>query len=443
MTGLLVVSPGVLALRLVAAAHVTAAQAEPQVDPAHASGQALLTAAGLRSDVPDRVEVGAWTCPRRETSRCAAEAGDKIGHLVSSLTPGGAPCSGDSYRAHSAQQSSTLESLSLADGAATVRGGTNHRVTDTHGEQGDDGVQPPMREAGYDVPVMVVDAVAADPVDGFYGPDSQMWRINREAVLLAAGPAALLLQIAHPLVAEGVAAHSDFRADPFARLRRTLRTTLGLVFGDGPTAERAVRRLNEVHGWVRGEVLDPVARQASGDSSYRALDPELLLWVQATLLITGVEAYRRWVGPVTAADREALWSEASRVGRRLGIPASSSPADWPGLVAWYERQLAPGGPVVVTPTARTLADAIVHPPIRWLPTPLADLALLPAWSLLPAHLRDAFGIPWSTRRAFVARGLGAGLRAWIKLTPHRWRAMPQARSAERRAARVRQQIQPG
>src|SRR5512144_1521758 len=54
----------------------------------------------------------------------------------------------------------------------------------------------------------VNDARRPHAVLGFYGPDSIMWRINREAVLLGAGPAALLLQVAHPLVAEGVAQHS-------------------------------------------------------------------------------------------------------------------------------------------------------------------------------------------------------------------------------------------
>ena len=96
-----------------------------------------------------------------------------------------------------------------------------------------------------------------DPVLGFYGPDSMMWRINREAVLLGAGPAATLLQVAHPLIAEGVAQHSDFQGDPFGRLRRTLATTMDLVFGDGATAERALRRLNSVHASVRGPVADP------------------------------------------------------------------------------------------------------------------------------------------------------------------------------------------
>ena len=65
-----------------------------------------------------------------------------------------------------------------------------------------------------------------------------MWKINREAVLLGAGPAALLLQIAHPSVAAGVAEHSTFEQDPIARLRGTLITTMDLIFGDGPAGQR-------------------------------------------------------------------------------------------------------------------------------------------------------------------------------------------------------------
>jgi uncharacterized protein (DUF2236 family) len=276
--------------------------------------------------------------------------------------------------------------------------------------------------------------LAADPILGFHGPDSQMWRINREAVLLGAGPAALLLQIAHPLVAEGVAAHSDYPADAFGRLRRTLRTTLAMVFGDGPAAERAVARLNHVHAGVRGAVTDPDAREAAGAADYRALDPQLLLWVQATLIVTSVRAYERWVGPLSPSEREAFWQEARAVGHRLGIPEWVSPATWPDLEAWFEAQLGPGGPIVVTPTARRLAKDIVRPPLPFVPGPLVDLAALPGLGLLPGRIRADYGIPWSGRRAALARALGWSIRAWVTTIPHSWRAMPQARAAERRAA---------
>jgi uncharacterized protein (DUF2236 family) len=263
-----------------------------------------------------------------------------------------------------------------------------------------------------------------------------MWRINREAVLLGAGPAALLLQVAHPLVAEGVAQHSRVADDPFGRLRRTLLTTLDMVFGDGPTAERAVRRLNRVHGGVRGPVEDAAARAATGAERYRAMDPELLLWVQATLIVTSVDAYARWVGPLTEEDREVFWAEARRVGVRMGIPLTVSPPDWGALMAWWDRMLAPDGPIQVTPTALALSPMILRPALPLAPTALVDLLALPGLALLPDRIRDAYGIRWDPRTARLAALLGTGVRAWTSVVPADWRSMPPARRAYRRARRA-------
>lgn len=279
----------------------------------------------------------------------------------------------------------------------------------------------------------VMDARRADPLLGFYGPDSMMWRINREAVLLGAGPAALLLQIAHPLVAEGVAQHSNFEADPFRRLHGTIRTTMDLVFGDGPAAERAVRRLNGVHRTVRGQVEDPAARRVA--DSYRALDPALLLWVQVTLIMTSAQAYRRWVAPLDAAQLELFWQEAREVGVRLGIPLSASPATWPDLLAYWERMLAREGPIRVTPTALRLSRVIVRPPIPYLPGPVVDLLGLPGLALLPPRLRREFGIVWDRPRQLTAQVSSAALRAWVNSVPRSWRQMPQARGAQARVRR--------
>ncbi len=272
-----------------------------------------------------------------------------------------------------------------------------------------------------------------DPVLGFYGPGSHMWRINREAVLLGAGPTALLLQIAHPLIAEGVAQHSDFERDPFARLRSTLRTTMDMVFGDGPTASRALRRLNTVHATVRGDVTDPVAHAATGAHAYRALEPELLLWVQATLIVTSVRAYRRWVRPLSDEDVEAFWQEARSLAPRMGIPLDRSPATWPALMDYWDRMLEPDGPIQVTPTALRLAPTVLRPPFPWVPHSLVDLAGLPGVALLPPRIREAFGIEWGTRQERMARALDAGIRLWVRSVPSDWRAMPPARAAERRA----------
>jgi uncharacterized protein (DUF2236 family) len=276
-------------------------------------------------------------------------------------------------------------------------------------------------------------AVRADPLLGFYGPDSMMWRINREAVLLGAGPAALLLQIAHPLVAEGVAHHSDFHGDPFSRLRRTLNTTMDLVFGDGPTAERAVHRLNGVHSTVRGAVTTPEATEATAATSYRAMDPELLLWVQATLIVTSVEGYQRWVRPLRDDERERFWQEARCVGTRIGIPLDRSPADWPSLERYWDRMVAADGPIQVTPTAQALAPMIVRPPLPHVPGVAIDALVLPGLGLLPPPIREAFGIHWSPARQRLSAAIGYGVRAWTSVVPWSLRSMPQAREAFRRS----------
>src|SRR6185503_3372914 len=84
----------------------------------------------------------------------------------------------------------------------------------------------------------------SEGIDGLYGPSSEAWRLNREAMLLlGAGPRALLLQLAHPLVAAGVADHSDFRADPWRRLQATLRSYLRIVYGTATAARAEIRRL--------------------------------------------------------------------------------------------------------------------------------------------------------------------------------------------------------
>src|SRR3954447_3992052 len=129
---------------------------------------------------------------------------------------------------------------------------------------------------------------------GLYGPDSESWRVNREGVLLlASGPRALLLQLAHPLIAEGVNQHSDFRRDPWTRLERTLRSYLRIIYGSTTLARGEIRRLNTFHRSIVGPIDDPLNRARFGER-YEARDPELSLWVHATLVESVATAFEAW-----------------------------------------------------------------------------------------------------------------------------------------------------
>src|SRR2546422_625240 len=133
-------------------------------------------------------------------------------------------------------------------------------------------------------------SVAAD-ARGLYGPGSEAWALNREAMLLlGAGPRALLMQLAHPGVAAGGADHSDFRTDPWTRLQGTLRSYLRIVYGTGTAARAEIRRLHALHGTITGP-------------TYRARDPELSMWVHATLVDSTIVVADRWLEPLPPERR--------------------------------------------------------------------------------------------------------------------------------------------
>jgi uncharacterized protein (DUF2236 family) len=282
-----------------------------------------------------------------------------------------------------------------------------------------------------------MDTMAHEPDAGLYGPGSEAWRLNREAMLLlGAGPRALLLQIAHPAVAAGVAEHSDFRADPWRRLAATLRSYLAIVYGTTGVARAEIRRLNSLHRGIVGP-------------GYSARDPALALWVHATLVDSTIVANNAWIEPLSRSRRAAFYLETRPIGRALGVPDDLLPADLAAFETYLEAMLGPSGPVHVSPVARELAGTIIRPPIaplaHWLPgwlragrllgrVPVATYAwtMWPSVGLLPATVRDDYRLRWGLREELTCRWLVPGWRTWRPLLPAAVRQMPQALAADRR-----------
>jgi uncharacterized protein (DUF2236 family) len=257
---------------------------------------------------------------------------------------------------------------------------------------------------------------------GLFGPESVSWRVNREALLLAGGSCALLMQLAHPAVAAGVAEHSDFRARPWDRLSRTLNASYAVIFGSTARAERALHRIDAIHGGVRGTVPE------TGEA-YHARDPSLLLWVHATLVDTALRVYDRFVEPLAAVDAETYHAEARMVAVRLGVPEEIIPATLGELRSEMERLIA-SGEVRVSSTARALAPAILHP--NRLPRRAWEAAHLISLSVLHPEVRRGYRIGWSDARERGIERLAWGTRRLLPLVPAPLRYVPAARAAEGR-----------
>jgi uncharacterized protein (DUF2236 family) len=259
------------------------------------------------------------------------------------------------------------------------------------------------------------------------------WTLHREVVLLAGWGRAILLQLAHPLVARGVADHSGFRAERRGRLHRldrTLRAMLTLTFGTPQEAEAVAKVINGIHDRVHGELPIREGIFPAG-TRYTAHDPALLAWVHATLLDSFLLTYELFVGPLAAEERDRYCEESCGTEALLGITPGSLPRNTRQLRAYLDDKLA-NGEVVVTDTARGLAPAILYPPACMAARPLLALARLPTVGLLPPAIRIGYGLSWSAHHERALRAAAAISRRMLPLVPGVLRSWPAARAADAR-----------
>jgi uncharacterized protein (DUF2236 family) len=242
----------------------------------------------------------------------------------------------------------------------------------------------------------MTDAGAAVPLFPEGAPIRRVF--GHPVVMLGAGRA-LLLQLAHPAVARGVAEHSSFDTDPFGRLQRTLDAVNAIVYGTVGDATTAAAAVRAAHRRVRGD-------------GYDATDPALVGWVHATLVDTALRMHARWVRPVPPDVAEAFYADAVVLGELFGAPRASQPSDLGAFRAYVRSTIGDLAPRIGD-EQRCLARAVLHPPVPVVVDPLVAVARQLTVGQLPAPLRRAFGFGWDLPReaALQASGLGARLAA--------------------------------
>jgi uncharacterized protein (DUF2236 family) len=208
-------------------------------------------------------------------------------------------------------------------------------------------------------------------------PTSPQWRVFKNPVAIAiGGVAAVLLEFADARIRSGVWDHSTYKVDPIGRSKRTGVAAMAGVFGPASAARRIIGGVNRMHRKVNGET-------PSGEA-YRALDPELLDWVSATAAYGFLEAYHRFVAPLSEAERRAYYLDGEPVVRLYGVENPlTSDADF---FAMLDRLLPR---FEAHPINREFLDIIqsgkAAPAV---PKPLHRALARAAVSLLPAAVRE-------------------------------------------------------
>ena len=246
---------------------------------------------------------------------------------------------------------------------------------------------------------------------------SLTWRCVADTRGLLLAPAALVLQVAHPVVGAAVVDHSNFRAAPWTRLMHTLRSVDRIVFGPDDVAVTESHRLQRLHSVIRG--VDQAGRH------YHGLDPTAYAWVHLTLVQLFVDVQRLFDQELTAEQEQLLYLEWRQVGRLLQIDDQHLPATWADFRGYFEVTVQQ-----VLETNHAVEDvlgAVAHPknPVPVVPgriwDPLArragDLSLLLSVGILPPLLRRRIGLTWAAAEQQRFEQQVRRLRAVLTVVP--------------------------
>lgn len=220
------------------------------------------------------------------------------------------------------------------------------------------------------------------------GPDSVSWQVFRNPVaLIVGGITAVLLELAEPRVRHGVWDHTTFRTDPLRRMRRTGLAAMVTVYGARSTAQAMIAGVGRMHARIAGET--------PAGAAYRADDPELLDWVQATAAFGFLEAYSAYVRPVSRTDKDRYYGEGRTAAALYGATgAPESLADLEAQFAAMRPKLERsdivfefleilGRTPILPPALKVFQPMLIRAAVELVPEDTRQLLGLRNWRLKP------------------------------------------------------------
>lgn len=244
-----------------------------------------------------------------------------------------------------------------------------------------------------------------------FSPSSVYWRVNRELAMGLAGPRAVLMQIAHPLIGAGVADHSQFRKNRLARLYRTSLAATLITFSSRKFAMRALRTIATRHKPVHGTLRIGTRAYPAG-TPYNADDPELKLWVLCTITDSALKVYEWFVAPLSNCEREDYYHDSLAALAFFGVPRHIAPQTYAEFETYMAEMLATK--IEVGEDARNIAAGLFSHSVMGTALRLGSVAGI---GLLPETMRQQFGFGWSARQDRWLRKAGLLSRRLRKHVP--------------------------
>ena len=263
----------------------------------------------------------------------------------------------------------------------------------------------------------------ADP--GYFGPNSMMWKVNKEITVLFGGARALLMHAAHPLIAAGARQTSFYQRDPWKRLICTLSLQNSVTFGTKAEADESAHRINKLHEVINGE--DEVT-----GGYYDALDHEQLLWVHACLQISSIYFYEKTVKKLTEDEKNLYHQENIIAAEMVLVKKNLIPKTHEGLKLWVIEKSREEDYLLQTDVALDVYDIIGGGPVPTHIKPIWPFISFTAFNTLPKEFKEIYGIKESKLKNYIVSFNLFLLKITRPLLPPFFRLIAPARWAKQR-----------
>ena len=263
------------------------------------------------------------------------------------------------------------------------------------------------------------------PDPGYFGPNSMMWKVNKEITVLFGGARALLMHAAHPLIAAGARQTSFYQRDPWKRLIRTLSLQNSVTFGTKEEANDSATRINRLHEVIKGK--DEVSGKV-----YDALDHEQLLWVHACLQLSSIYFYEKTVSKLSENEKDLYHKENMLAAKLVLVDDMRAPKTHDELKNWVIEKSKEENYLILTDVAKDVQDIISGGPVPKHIKPIWPFISFTAFHTLPKEFKDLYGINTTNIKKFILIINLKLLKFTRPFLPPFFRLIPPARWAKQR-----------
>lgn len=260
---------------------------------------------------------------------------------------------------------------------------------------------------------------------GYFGPNSMMWKINKEITVLFGGARALLMHAAHPLIAAGARQTSFYQRDPWKRLIRTLSLQNSVTFGTKDEADDSATRINRLHEVINGE--DPIT-----GGYYDALDHEQLLWVHACLQLSSIYFYEKTVKKLTDEEKNLYHKENMLAAKLVLVDIDKMPQTHKDLKTWVTKKSRTENYLKLTDVAKDVQEIISGGPVPKHIKPIWPFISFTAFNTLPPEFKKIYGVNSNIFKSLVLSFNLNLLKFTRPFLPPFFRLIPPARWARQR-----------